>query len=343
MKRPEMSCAETTAAMEQLKRELAVERNQFRGAFESSAIGMAIVGLDGKWIQVNESLLSIVGYSREELYKLTFQDITHPDDLQADLELAGELVNGKRDNYQLEKRYFHRNGQVVWILLSVSMVRDTDGRALHFVSQVVDITKAKKISHLRIRETDKHGTRIALELHENIAQALASIKMYLSSSLSAKIYRDRDLTGVDKQLASVIEEVRNLTARITPTTFLHENIKTVIEDLALKYHLQHNLQVQLSLDESLTDENFHSNYHIFRIVENHLKLALVKNATTVKMEITSDKMLHIIIEGNDETTLAESQESLLLEDIKARVEILNGVFRDIPEIKTTQRHIIVVP
>jgi PAS domain S-box-containing protein len=88
--------------------------------------------------------LNITGYTKDELCQLTFHDITHPDDLQADLELVTALLNGQKDNYQMEKRYFHKNGQIIWAILSVSVVRDGTGRALHFVSQITDITVTKK-------------------------------------------------------------------------------------------------------------------------------------------------------------------------------------------------------
>ncbi len=117
----------------------------FKGAFDNSAIGMALIGPDGSWKEVNDSVCKIVGYSREELMKLTFQDITHPDDLKLDLEYLNELIDGKRQSYQMEKRYFHKNGNIIRVLLVVSMVKDKEGKVSRFISQIEDITDRKRI------------------------------------------------------------------------------------------------------------------------------------------------------------------------------------------------------
>ena len=117
---------------------------RFSSAFEFAAIGMALVAPDGRWLRVNRALCTLVGYSREELLAKTFQDITHPDDLGADLENVRRMLAGDIETYQMEKRYFHKSGRVVWIQLTVSMVRDDRNQPLCFVSQIQDITERKQ-------------------------------------------------------------------------------------------------------------------------------------------------------------------------------------------------------
>ncbi|MEP3836471.1 MAG: PAS domain S-box protein [Algibacter sp.] len=116
----------------------------FRGSFENAAIGMAILDSNGKWLKVNQTLCNILGYTALEMYDLTFQDITHPEDLDLDLHLLKEIIVGKRDHYKMDKRYFHKNGHIVYIHLAVSVVRDINDDVLHFVSQIVDITLIKE-------------------------------------------------------------------------------------------------------------------------------------------------------------------------------------------------------
>jgi diguanylate cyclase (GGDEF)-like protein/PAS domain S-box-containing protein len=118
---------------------------QFRTAFDDALVGIALVAPDGSWLRVNESLCEIVGYSREQLYGMTFQDITHPEDLEGDLALLEETLAGTRAGYQMEKRYLRPDGEVVWALLSVSLVRDPEGTPLHFISQVLDISERKRL------------------------------------------------------------------------------------------------------------------------------------------------------------------------------------------------------
>ena len=105
---------------------------RFRSAFEAAPHGMALVGLDGKWLKVNRALCTIIGYREEELLAINFQTITHPDDLKKDLARVRQVLAGKISSYQMEKRYIHKAGHVVWILLAVSLVRDSHNAPGYF-------------------------------------------------------------------------------------------------------------------------------------------------------------------------------------------------------------------
>jgi len=130
-------------------RRLTESERRFRSAFDYAPIGMALVAPDGRWLEVNNALCEMLGYSQDELLPLTFQDITHPDDLETDLWLLHEMLRHERDSYQLEKRYFHKRGQVVWVLLSVSAVYDEAGAVEYFISQIQDITENKQAEKKR--------------------------------------------------------------------------------------------------------------------------------------------------------------------------------------------------
>ncbi len=118
---------------------------EFSHAFDSAAIGMALVNEQGRWIKVNRSLCRMLGYSGEELMKLTFQEITHPEDLFTDLELAKKLQNKEIDHYTLEKRYLTKTGDVLWINLTGTAVWDESGALAYFIAQIENITPRKKI------------------------------------------------------------------------------------------------------------------------------------------------------------------------------------------------------
>jgi PAS domain S-box-containing protein len=130
--------------LESWKREFEQDGGPFRAAFHDAAIGKAIVDLDGSWLHVNKSLCDIVGYNPAELLEIDFQTLTHPDDLAPDLALVNQLLAGKIPNYHLEKRYYHKRGHIVWVLLSVSLIRDPQLRPCYFISQVQDITVRKR-------------------------------------------------------------------------------------------------------------------------------------------------------------------------------------------------------
>lgn len=116
----------------------------FRSTFEQAAVGIAHIAPDGRWLRVNQKLCDIVGYSKEELLKLTFQDITHPDDLDADLGYVRQVLADEIKTYSMEKRYYRKDGSIVWINLTVSLLREPSGAPKYFISVVEDISERKK-------------------------------------------------------------------------------------------------------------------------------------------------------------------------------------------------------
>jgi len=120
--------------------ELIRSQESFTDAFGQSAIGMALVSLEGKWIEVNKSLCDSLGYYRKELLETSFQEITFPEDLDMDMNLLEKVVSGEKSSYQIEKRYYHKSGKLVYGMLTVTAVHDIDGNLSHFISQIVDMT-----------------------------------------------------------------------------------------------------------------------------------------------------------------------------------------------------------
>lgn len=133
----------------QTEAELAESEMRFRLAMEYAPIGIALVSLTGQWIRVNRALCEIVGYPEQELLAKTFQDITHPDDLETDLAYVRQLLAGEIKTYQLEKRYFHKQGFAVWILLSAALVRNAKGEPQYFIAQIEDITARIELDRLK--------------------------------------------------------------------------------------------------------------------------------------------------------------------------------------------------
>ena len=142
----------------------------FRQAFEHAAIGMALVAPDGRFLRVNRSMCDLTGYAEPDLPALTFQAITHPDDLAADLAHARRLLAGAITHYHLEKRYVHKAGHTVWGLLSRSLVRGEAGDPLYFITQVQDITARKRAEEDREQLIEE--LRTALETVEELQTLL---------------------------------------------------------------------------------------------------------------------------------------------------------------------------
>ncbi|GAB4118762.1 MAG: hypothetical protein Fur0026_08280 [Sideroxydans sp.] len=145
---------------------------RYRATFDQAAVGIARVAPDGSWLEVNQKIADIVGYSREELLQRTFQDITHPDDLELDLAYVQQMLAGSLQNYSMEKRYLRKSGEVVWVDLTVSLVRDSDGAPKYFVSVVEDISDKKRnelmLRKLSLAVEQSPNTIVITDLEANI-------------------------------------------------------------------------------------------------------------------------------------------------------------------------------
>ena len=130
-----------------------------RATFEQAAVGIAHVGTDGAWLRVNQRLCDMLGYTREELSRITFADVTHPDDVGANVEHLRKLLAGDEDTYDTEKRYFRKDGSSVWVSLSVALIRDEDGAPDYFLSVLEDTTE-RKASEQELTDSQRFLSRI---------------------------------------------------------------------------------------------------------------------------------------------------------------------------------------
>lgn len=140
-------------ALSHAQRSLRESEARFRGAFDASSIGMALVSHDGRFLQVNPALCRIVGYTEAELLATTTQAITHPDDVEVDRGLRAQLLAGEISTYQIEKTYICKTGATITGRLTASLVRGGDGEPLYFVAQVQDITQFKAFG-VALREAE---------------------------------------------------------------------------------------------------------------------------------------------------------------------------------------------
>ena len=231
-------------------------RARFLGAFETAAHGMAIVSTDGRWLKVNKAVCDIVGYTEEELLATNFQSITHPDDLDADLSQLRQLLAGEISTYQMEKRYFHKNGCIVWILLSVSLVRDEFERPVHFVSQIIDITEmrraqaqlreAKEAAEAANRAKSRFLSTMSHEIRTPMNGILGLATLLLDTPLSLEQrYRVRLIESAGKSLTAIINDVLDVArieagrlqlecAPLSPSDIIQEAVSILRTQAALK-------------------------------------------------------------------------------------------------------------
>lgn len=150
----------TTEQHQQLAQQLKEMEKRFLDTFDSVAIGMAHVSLGGHFVRVNKALCEFLGYPSEELLTMSFQEVTHPDDLDTDLKRVNRLLNGEITSYKLEKRYRHREGHYLWARLSVSLIRDELNHPQYFVSAIENIAERKQAEALLHQSERKFRTML---------------------------------------------------------------------------------------------------------------------------------------------------------------------------------------
>lgn len=190
------------------QQELKTSMGMFASAFNESGIGMALLDTEGKWIDMNRVLCAMTGYTREELYRVPFRDITHPDDLELDTPLMKQLWKGLIPSYSVEKRFISRFNKIVQALLTVSLVRDADGYPRFYIAQVVDITEKKELEWtLHKKNADLEVTRenLLAKIHQledlshivahNLRGPAGNIKVIAEAMLDAARNPDEQTTG----------------------------------------------------------------------------------------------------------------------------------------------------
>ena len=190
---------------------------RFRLAMANAPIGMVLVGLDGTCLEANDRMCELLQRSRAELLGVTFQDITHPEDLDTDLGYLQQLLDGEIAHYEMEKRYLRPSGEVVWALLSASLVRDDAGEPLHFIAQVVDISIRKQVVH-ELEATSRSLERSNAELQhyaEVAAHDLRSPLATLSGFLELLAHRFEN--RLDTQEEQILEVARRVTMQLAET------------------------------------------------------------------------------------------------------------------------------
>lgn len=246
-----------------VQEELETSRNKFEGAFEHSAIGMAIVSTKGKWLKVNRKLCEMIGYTQSELMRTTFQEITHPEDLNIDLGNVQQMLEGKIDTYQMEKRYFHKEGGIVWALLSVSLVRDQYGAPVHFVSQVKDITEevqAKRELNKTLDVTRKQNERLLNFAHivsHNLRSHTANLSMMLSF-LKDDDLKDGKKDQIMKHIDEISKTLNSTIDHLTEVVKIQTDIQIERKGLKLADFIERILKA-LSADLLNCDAQVHNN------------------------------------------------------------------------------------
>lgn len=255
-----LDIVEDVTERKQAEQALRTSEETFRLAMENASIGNALVSPDGRWLKVNRALCALLGYSEAELLANDFQSITHSDDLTQDLALVEKVLAGKISEYRLEKRYYHKTGRVIWALLSVSLVRYSDGKPHYFIAQIQDISERREMERMK-------NEFISVVSHE-LRTPLTSIRGSLGLIIGAMA------TQLPDKIKTLIEVAHNNCERLI---LLINDILDMdkIASGEMRYKLE-NLSVGAVTEQAvLANEAYAEKYHVPIIMEpidEHLRI-----------------------------------------------------------------------
>ena len=322
-----------TTGHKQAERALRESEERFRNIFAEAPIGMAVVGLDGRLLQVNKAFCEMLGYHQQELISRSLSAITHPDDVGKDGLLAAQALAGTITSYKVEKRYLRKNGETLWADLTATMLRNQDRQAICGLMMLENIIERKRA---RLLEEERH--HVAYELHDGLAQVAASAHQHLQAFASHYHPRSpqaRQALGRALELAQrSVREARRLIAGLRPTA---------LDDFGLATALR--LQVEalrtdgwtITYDEMLGSERLPPTLEttLFGVAQEALTNAR-KHARTTRARIALERQGSMIrLEMQDwgcgfepYTVLREPNlgEHVGLREMQERVELVGGHF-----------------
>jgi len=309
-----------------------------RATFDQAAVGMAHVGTDGRWIRVNDKLCAIVGYPREELLQLTFQDITHPDDLETDLEYARQVLSGEIKTYTMEKRYIRKEGSPVWINLTVSLVRTAAGKPWHFIAVVEDITKRKRaedelrsLSRRLIHAHEEERALLARELHDDVTQRLAvlAIEAGRAELAATGTPQAETLRSVSDGLATLSEDIHTLAYQLHPSVLDELGLAEALRTECERRERQSPVVLSMDLEPGSAAVGRDAELCLYRVAQealsNVIRHAGARSASVVLKAMDGGLLLAVRDDGNGfDPETSRLGRSLGLASMRERLRLVSG-------------------
>lgn len=213
--------AEIDAEARQFQQRYTRSEALLNNTFAQAAVGMALLSFDGAWLQVNPRLCEMLGYSEQDLLQTSFQQITYPDDLAADLEHVQQLMAGKIATYTMDKRYLHANGAIIWGELTVSLLRDQHGQPLHFLSVINDINERKHAQEALARLHDELESRV----RSRTCELEAALQQLQLAKRDAEANAERFISAAESHLDAytLFSSVRDNSGQVIDFRFAYVN------------------------------------------------------------------------------------------------------------------------
>jgi PAS domain S-box-containing protein len=290
--------------------ELHETEQRFRVTFDQAAVGIAHVATDGRWLRVNQKLCDIVGYTREELTQRTFQDITHPEDLTEDMENVRKTLAGDIQTYTMQKRYVRKDGSLVWINLTVALVRGPRNEPGYFISIVEDINERKHLEE-QLRQSQKMEAigRLAGGVAHDFNNLLTVITGY-GQMMLAELNENDPLWEKAKAICKSADRAATLTRKL----------------LALSRH-----QVVQPRIVNLNDLVVDMGETLRRLLREDIELATILATAPAKVKTDPGQMEQVII------NLAVNAGDAMPNGGKLTIEVANLVVDQEPQVMLSVR------
>jgi PAS domain S-box-containing protein len=285
---------------EELLRE---SEERFRTMFENSGIGMALVSLQAYPVKCNPAIQKLLGYTDEELRGMAVSEFTHPDDVRLDMQLYSDLIAGKFEKYDLEKRYITKDGRTIWGHLTVSLIKDAEGVPKYAVGMIQDITERKRaelelrVAHDRstkelaertraeaeivrlseklINAQEEERTRIARELHDDLSQQIAGLGITLSNikrqiPVDNREGREQAERAYDK-LLTIGQGIRHLSHELHPAIIEHAGLVAALESYCIEFESLTKVSATVQAEGRFGDLPANAQLGIYRIAQEALQ------------------------------------------------------------------------
>jgi PAS domain S-box-containing protein len=255
---------------------------RYRAFFELNAFGAGEVDLDGgRFLRVNDALCEMTGYARDELLRMRFADLSHPDDLDPDWQHFERLLRGEIPDYRMEKRYIRKDGRIIWVQLAVTLIKDSSGNAVSELGLTQDITERKEaerdlqqLATRLLQSQDEERRRIARELHDDLAQTVLTINLNIAHVLEdqpaiaeqAKALLRESLELGDQEM----EKIRTLSYVLHPPLLEELGLAAALEWYIDGFRRRSGIEVKLAISPHVGRSTPEVEAALFRIVQESL-------------------------------------------------------------------------
>jgi PAS domain S-box-containing protein len=324
---------------------------RFRTLFESAPIGMALHDARGKYVQTNQAYQRMIGYTDGELRQLSVRKITHPDDVLEGQRFFEEFREGKREQYQREKRYLHKDGHLVWAQASASALRNSKGELIYIISMVEDITERKQLEQEVIETSANERRRVGHELHDGLGQYLAGIA-FKAKALEQSLVAESLPHGVEaKELAALvsnaISQTRSLARGLDPIEVETIGLQAALQNLAVETQKFFNISCRFQCAENMVEVDPQVSLALYRVVQEAIHNGITHGeATAIDIDLSmngSNLCLRVQDDGTGFQPEERRKTGIGLRVMQYRARSIGGSLRVSSEAKRGTEVRCVVP